>query len=337
VNNVNMISIQSSLSELERSHQIRAAVMDCYVLAIRNAAHYAVELDEELTGPHRKHLENLATEVAAGAPEALAESRATLRGVLRDYRDKAAGYLGNLRDELANTARTLEEILDSLGQADGDHEKNLRAALGKLRQVAAAPGNAALGTVVSTAADSIETSLEQVRKHHQLTTSQFLVEIRMLHKRIDALEAAASIDDVTRFASREELAERIRSSPPGQFCLLLASARGLVRAEVQFGKSVGDELSGALAKRLRNSLPVSTIIGRWGPEEFVAILVAGTSEAMTSAKWITEHLSGAYACLKDGKTVRPAVQLTVGVVDTAANDAPERILERVGAFLLSRS
>ena len=135
---------------------------------------------------------------APARPEALSDSRATLRGLLRDYRDKAAQYLGNLRDELAGTARTLEEVLDSLGQADGDHETSLRAALGKLRQVAAAPGHAALGSVISTAADSIENSLEQVRKQHQLTTSQFLVEIRMLHKRIDALEAAASVDEVTR-------------------------------------------------------------------------------------------------------------------------------------------
>ena len=184
-----MISIQSSLSELERSHQLRTAVLDAYSLAIKNIAHYPVELDEELTAHHRKHLEALADEVGTGSPEALLDSRATLRGLLRDYRDKAAQYIGNLRDELAGTARSLEEVLDSLGQADGDHETNLRTALGKLRQVAAAPGNAALGSVVSSAADSIENSLEQVRKQHQLTTSQFLVEIRMLHKRIDALEA----------------------------------------------------------------------------------------------------------------------------------------------------
>jgi GGDEF domain-containing protein len=291
-----MISIQSSLTELERSHQIRAAVLDCYVLAIRNAAHYAVELDEELTGSHRKYLETLATEVASGTPETLAESGATLRGLLRDYRDKAAGYLGNLRDELVGTARTLEEILDSLGQADGDHETNLRTALGKLRQVAAAPGYAALGTVISTSADSIE----------------------------------------RRFATREELSERIRSSQAGQFCLLLVGSRGLRRAEVQFGKEVAEELSGAFAKRLRNSLPVSAVIGRWGAEEFVAILIAKKAEAMASAKWITEHLSGAYACLKDGKTVRPVIQLTVGVVDTASHDTPERIIERVGAFLVGR-
>jgi len=332
-----MISIQSSLTELERSLQIRTAVLDCYVLAIRNMAHYAVELDEELTGPHRKYLETLATAVATGTAEAVSDSGANLRGLLRDYRDKAGQYLANLRDELAGTARTLQEILDSLGQADGDHEIKLRAALGKLREVAAAPGYAALGKVISTAADSIENSLEEVRKQHQVTTSQFLVEIRMLHRRIDALESAASIDEITHFATREELAGRIRATPAGQYCLLLVGARGLRRAEVQFGKEVGDALGGAFAKRLRNSLPTSAMIARWGYEEFAAMITAKKAEAMASARWINEHLSGAYACVKSGKTVRPVLQLTVGVVDTSAQDTPERIVERIGVFLVGQS
>jgi GGDEF domain-containing protein/uncharacterized protein YqeY len=332
-----MISIRNSLTELERSHQIRAAVLDCYVGAIKNIAHYAIDLDQEITASHRKYLETLAVEVAADAPEVVVESRATLRGLLRDYRDKASQYLVNMREELAGTARALQEILDSLAQADGDHEKNLHAALGKLRQVAAASGFAALGTVISTVADSIETSLEQVRKQHQLTTSQFLVEIHMLHKRIDTLEAAASMKEVTRFATREELSERIRATPAGQYCLLLVGARGLRRAEVHFGKDAGEELFGAFAKRLRNSLPTSSMIARWGSEEFAAILVAKKSEAMASAKWVTEHLSGAYSCLIAGRAVRPVLQITVGVIDTAAQDTAERIIERIGLFLVGQT
>lgn len=331
-----MTSIKSSLNELERSDQRRAEVLDCYVLAIQNIARYAVELDEELTGPHRKYLSALATEVATGTSEALTDSGPTLRALLREYRGKAAQYLGNLRDELANTARTLEEILDSLSQAEGNHETNLRAALGKLRQVAASPGNKALGIVISTAADSIEHSLEQVRKQHQLSTSQFLVEIRMLHKRIDALESAAAIDEVTRFATREEMAEQIRSAQAGQYCLLLVGARGVRRAELQFGKEVSDTLSGAFAKRLRNSLPSATVIARWGPEDFAAMLTAKKSEVLASGKWITENLAGNYSCLKSGKTVRPTLQLSVGIVDTTAHETPERIIERISAFLVGQ-
>jgi GGDEF domain-containing protein len=328
-----LTATQSSLNPLEKAHQQREALVDCYLHAIRNSANYAVELDEELTGAHRKYLRALADEVASGEAAALLESRATLRNILRDYRDKGAQYLSALRDELAGTARALEEILDSLSQADGDHETRLRGAVKQLREAADTPDGGAFRNILFHAAESIEQSVESMRKQHQVTISQFQIEIRMLHKRIDTLEAAASIDHLTRFYNREELAERIKSAAPGTYCLLLVSARGLRRAEMQFGPPICEELAGAFAKRLKNSLPPNAVLGRWGMEELVALVQMKKAEALASGKWITEHLSGTYACLHGGKTVRPALQLNVGVVDTIPGEAPARVLERVGVFL----
>ncbi len=91
---------------------MRSVVLDCYLLAIKNMGNYAVELNQEITAPHRKYLKQLGEEVAKDAPDALMASRSTLRGLLRDYRDKAAQYLSGLRDELSATARALEEILE---------------------------------------------------------------------------------------------------------------------------------------------------------------------------------------------------------------------------------
>ena len=328
-----MISIQSSLTELDRAHQLREGVLDCYLNAIQNCANYAMDLDEELTANYRKYLRALADEVATGQKDVLLESRSTLRNILRDYRDKGAQYLTTLRDELAGTARALEEILDSLSQSDGDHEARLRATVQQLRQVAGGPESAKLGDTLRGAATSIEQSVEQMRKQHQVTVSQFQIEIRMLHKRIDTLEAAASLDHLMRFYNREEVIERIKAAAPGEYCLLLVSARGLRRAEMQFGPPIAEELAGAFAKRLRNSLPPNAVLGRWGTEELVALVNMTKLEALTSGKWITEHLSGAYACLQGGKTVRPALQLNVGVVDTHTGEAPEKVLQRVGTFL----
>jgi hypothetical protein len=67
------------------------------------------------------------------------------------------------------------------------------------------------------------------------------------------------------------------------------------------------------------------------------MITAKKVEAIASARWINEHLSGAYACVKSGETVRPVLQLTVGVVDTSAHDTPERIVERIGVFLVGQS
>ena len=325
-----MISIQSSLTELERSHQARRTVLECYCDAVNNIAHYALELDEAVTREYKGHLSALAEEIRASGPESLPNSRATLRSLLRDFRDRSAAYVANLRDELTGTARALEEILDSLNQSDGDHETRLRSALKALRQVAASE------PAVVKAADSIEESVDAMRKQHQLSVTQFMTEIRMLHKRIDTLEAAASIDQLTNLANRCEMMERIRLAAGKEYCLLLLNARGLLRAEVQFGKEVSEELAAAFAKRLRNSVKAQSEASRWGAEEFVVKVEGKKSDAMALGKWINENLSGQYVCLKAGKTVRPTLQVAVGVVDATAGEEPDRVFRRVDLFFGER-
>lgn len=328
-----MISIRNTLNELEDSHRTRAIVLDCYLAAIRNIARYAVELDDEITEPHRKYVSALGEEAAAALPEALVETRATLRGLLRDYRDKGAKYLSRLRDELASAAAALQETLDSLTLADGDHEGRLRSALVRLREASRLPDGNAMRAAVLATAETIEQSLEQIRKQHQVTVAQFLSEIRVLHKRIDTLQTAAAIDSLTKLFNRREMEERICSVPPGSFSLLLIKVSGLRLARINFNAGVSEELAGAFTKRLQNGLPLETIIGRWSEEEFVAILPAARPQALTRAKWIAEHLAGPYACLHSGKTVRPSLELTVGVVDSEPGDSAELILERVGETL----
>ncbi|HEY2012325.1 MAG TPA: GGDEF domain-containing protein [Bryobacteraceae bacterium] len=328
-----MISIRNSVAELERCHRERDLAVECYFGAIRNVADYTIELDEEFSAPQRKYLSDLAGEVASGSQEILVESRATLRGLLRDYRDKAAKYLAGLREELAGTARALEEILDSLSQTDGDHEAAVTTALGRLRSIAASPEGRAVRTDLQAVTDTIAKSVDQIHKQHQLTVSQFQVEIRMLHKRIDSLEAAASLDELTQLFNRREIEERIQTAPP-ESCLLLVRVSGIRLAEVHYREDVAAELAAAFTKRLRNCLPPTAVIGRWSREEFAALVCVPGSEAIVTAKWISEHLSGSYSCLLAGKTVRPNLQVSVAVVETAGHP-PDRLMERVKGFLSS--
>jgi GGDEF domain-containing protein len=163
-----------------------------------------------------------------------------------------------------------------------------------------------------------------------LTVSQFQVEIRMLHKRIDSLEASAALDMLTQLYNRTETEERIRSSS-AESCLLLLRVAGIRLAEVHYREDVAAELAAAFSKRLRNCLPPTSVVGRWSHEEFVAILDLPKREVLTIAKWISEHLSGPYSCLLAGKTVRPSLHIDVAVVENAGN-APDRRIGRVKEF-----
>jgi diguanylate cyclase (GGDEF)-like protein len=326
-----MISIGSAISELERCHRLSAAALDSYTAALRNLAQYAVEVDESLTAPHRRHLSALAEEVASGQPEALEESRSTLRGLLRDYRDKSAHFLAGLREDLATSARTLEEILDSLAQNDGDHVSRLRSAVLQLRQAANGPSEVAVRAAIMPVTEVIEICLEEIHKQHQFTIAQFQAEIRMLHQRIDTLETAVSIDQLTTLLNRAEMEERVRNASP-PFCILMVRVQGFRLAEARYGKEAGIECIAAFAKRLRSGMPPGAEVGRWGYEEFLAILHAARAEVMPIAKWVTEHLSGSYSCLQNGKAVRPQLQASAAVLE-GGSDSPKQTLARVSEFL----
>jgi GGDEF domain-containing protein len=328
-----MISILDTMTGMERSERARANLLECYVAAIRNSARYAVDLEEAVTEPYRTYLTRLASEVSGAAPEELVESRATLRSLLRDYREKAAQYIGELRDDLANSARALQDLTENLQQSDSDHEASLRVSLTRLREVSRSPDCGTAGPVVMSAAGAIEQSVEVLRRQHQLTIAQFQVEIRMLHKRIDALERASMLDSVSTHLTRQEMEDRIRGAGTEGLSLILARVAGLEAAERMFNRDVASELAAAFSKQLRNGVPPDALIARWRDEEFAILTTLNKTEAMARAKWIADNLSGVYACLKDGKTVRPALKVTVAVVDRCAGDSADKVLARAAEFL----
>ena len=325
-----MISIRDSLEGLEKVHRERDTAVECYVMTLKSMARYTIELEPAITEPQRQYLNALAEEAATGQLGFLVESQATVRGLLRDYRDKASEFMKGLREELDGVSRAMEQVLGSLAQTDGEHETRLRRAQARIRELALSAGPP-LRDDLAAAMDTIDSSLEAIRKDHQLTVSQLRVEMSVLHKRIDTLEAAASLDQLTELFNRREIEERIRAGP-GTGSVLLAKVSGFRLAEVHFRKEVASELIAAFTKRLRNSLPGEALIGRWAHEEFAAVLPIPVTEAGVLAKRLAEQLSGAYACLMSGKTVNPQLQVSVAVVDSDGVQ-PDRILQRIGGFL----
>jgi len=304
-----MISIQQNLTELEKFHRLQSMVLECYVSAINNMAQYAVDLNATITPPHRQYLTNLAAEVADASPEGLAESGATLRGLLRQYRDQAAQYLGGLRDQLSASAQALQEIVEALSQCDTDQTAKLRNALVRLREVGKSPEGSAIQAVVEAVADSIEQSLEQIRKQHQFTVLQFKTELRLLHSRIDTLEAAASIDEATKFPNQRFMSEYLSALPPDGASYLILKLRGQAEARARFGASVAEDLLSTFGRRLRNTLPKDAVVGRWSEQDFLAIVSAAKADGALAQR-AADHLSMPYACMIGGKVVRISLVVT---------------------------
>lgn len=324
-----MLSIRNSINELERLASERDSAVECFRGTLGNLAHYVVEVDEQATNQYRSYVSALAEGLCFAS---LREASSTLRALLRDYKEKAAEYLKDVRDQLASTASALEAVMESLAQTDGDSESRVRNALGSLRELAQDPAAASIRDLLLAATNGVGQAVEEMRKQHQSYVAQFNTEIHMLHQRIAQLESAATVDGVTQLLTRAEIERHIQSLDTCDVSVLLLTTSGLRLAEARYSIGVAAELAGAFAKRLRNVLPPNAVIGRWSHDEFVAILNTPAAEVIKLARTLGDQLSGMYSCLLEGKVVRPDLQVRLTVVEPAGG-GPERLLERVHEYM----
>jgi len=326
-----MVSIRDSITELEKAYEIQNTLLDCYSTAIRTMAQYAVEIDDEITPAHRQHLCVIAGELTGAEPNRLADSRALLRNELRDYRDRSASVLNGLRGELAMRAAALQAIVEAMASADGDHEEQLQIALVKLRKLAELPDGLPLRAALLEGTDQIEASIERLKQQNGLTISQFMVEIKALHKRIEALEAAGRKDVLTGLYSRVEMETRIATEiDQGKaFTLILLHVCNLHAVLRQFGSGIRIDVVSAFAKRMVNGLPAETIVGRWTEDRFMILLAADKSEAIGLARRLTMHVSGTYVCMENGKPQRPSLVVNLSVIDHEAGASFDALVARL--------
>jgi diguanylate cyclase (GGDEF)-like protein len=330
-----MVSIGQSLSELEKAHRTQEAMVDSFRAAILTMAQYVVEIDSELATAHRAHLTDLAGSISLSAtPADVSEHRAALRNELRDYRDRAAKHLHQLHQELSAKAASLQQLFEAMTAGDGDHEQRMARTLTALRDLADDPRTGLLRTQLLATAESLSQNLDELKRQNQLTVAQFLMEIQVLHNRIESLQTAVAVDASTQLASRQQFESQVRTafSLGTPFSLLLLRTRNLASIQRQFGDVVLENLLAAFAKRLRTCLRAEDPAGRWGEDRFAVVLEGSNSTARAKAKAVAEHCSGTYVCMIDGKPMRPVLQTDVGVVDSGSGDSAERLIQRAEDF-----
>jgi GGDEF domain-containing protein len=218
-------------------------------------------------------------------------------------------------------------MVEALSQSDSDHTVKLRTALSRMREAVKSPAAVTeIRSVVVGAADAIEQSLEQIRKQHQFTITQFQTEMRLLHSRIDSLEAAASIDEATKFSNRRFIAEYVGALAPGAASFLVVRVRGLAEARGRFGPAIADDLVATFGRRLRNTLSKDAVVGRWSEQDFLVIVPNKKPTDAIPCTKVTNHLSTPYACMIGGKVVRIPLEVTAEYLAGTAGKTAEQIL-----------
>jgi len=150
----------------------------------------------------------------------------------------------------------------------------------------------------------------------------------------DALERVANTDALTGLANRHAatraLDDRLGRIPE-PLTVMLLDLDEFKRINDSHGHQAGDAVLREVATRMRNALPPGALLGRWGGEEFIAILDGAPGREPAS---IAEALRAAVAAAPvpfEGKSI--PVTVSIGLATAFSADAIDALLAEADAAL----
>jgi GGDEF domain-containing protein len=316
-----LISIRKAASDLDRMEELLQSAQQCYSQAIRSTAQYAIELDAADASEFRVHLGSVEKQMenAQGADDWSAV-QASFRGELRVYRDKAAGQLERLYQQIKASTETVQLFTESVAAIDVDHEARIQGVLGELGALEQSADVGALHAGIRAATQTIGDSMIVMRRRHQAGIAELRDEIRALHKQIESEHKAKFLDPATGVWNRRKLdmriADLVEHNQP--FCILLICVRNLPRLDRRDPQIVIEGAMKALIERLTKMLEEGAVIGRWDEQNFAAILEMEAAAAIRVSQVATQKLAGEYPVQENGLSRNILLEATAGVIDRFA-------------------
>lgn len=156
-----------------------------------------------------------------------------------------------------------------------------------------------------------------------------------LKHRIDDLDRLSRTDPLTGLSNRRDLEERLAAAVSAArrhrqpVSVLFVDVDGFKRINDRLGYDTGDEVLRAVGERMAAILRAEDVVGRWGGEEFLAVL--GTTD-LDGAVAVAERARLAIA----GRPITVAdadVEVTVSIGCATGPADPAELVRRAGGAL----
>ena len=164
--------------------------------------------------------------------------------------------------------------------------------------------------------------------------SSYQHRLQLAQLTVDELARLANTDDLTRLANRRWMAETIKSELVRfgryghTFSIILIDIDHFKMVNDRFGHATGDQTLVALAARATQALRDVDMLGRWGGEEFIVLMLeTGFEQALDKARALCATVAAAPLVGEH------TVSISCGVTSVRAGDSTDGLLQRADQAL----
>jgi diguanylate cyclase (GGDEF)-like protein len=181
----------------------------------------------------------------------------------------------------------------------------------------------------------IGASLEKkwLRDHERSKTGELQRTLRLLEEAQAQLAVQASQDALTGLANRRSLDTHLefRARRDTPFTVIYIDLNDFKKINDTYGHQAGDDLLKQVGGRLRLVFRSTDFVGRWGGDEFVALVDASLADAEAQVSRITEAFSQDFVIVSREKEERVRVGAAVGVATWRPGETVTEVVQRADA------
>jgi len=247
-------------------------------------------------------------------------SRETVRNVRERVQTELNRWADSALQHHIDNERKIIGVVAQLAETVGAKDEKFSREIGALAQnmisVTDMTDISEIRTSIVVGTNRLKSCVERMAEEGRASMRRMTAEIESYRNRLEESEKIASLDPLTQLANRrafeKQLDSRIAAATP--FSLLLIDLNDFKAVNDTHGHLAGDDLLRQFAKELRDQLPPSDLVCRWGGDEFSAIVPGTAADSADRVERIRTWVLGSYRINTGTGVVKARVDASVGVV-----------------------
>ncbi len=324
-----MISLKQHIDRLDRRQGdlLQSTLEACRALVV-SFGDSGARVCPSLGAEFQHNLISLAAELSAeAAPEQVGVTGRRLEQEVAGWGDRASEYYRQKADEIREIMLTMTEAARSVSERDQQYKTRFGDVSARLQTIGNLDDLSQIRSLVKQSATDLRSCVDRMVADGAQTNARLQAQLTAYQDRLLEAERLSSTDPLTGLANRagmeRELQNRIRAARP--FCLLVIDLNGFKALNDTHGHLAGDALLKSFASEFRAQFRPLDAVGRWGGDEFAALLDCPLTEAQSLIERMRKWIFGEYTIPVNGAPHKLKVSAAVGLAAWQPGQTLEQI------------
>ncbi|HLJ45142.1 MAG TPA: GGDEF domain-containing protein [Bryobacteraceae bacterium] len=268
-----MISLKKYIESDQR--ELLNLALDAYRSALAATGAFGVKACPQVGHNMQDSLFHLVEKVSTEpTPAQVADTQRRVLEELQNWGDMAAEYSRQKASEVKEIMLIAARTAESVGERDQRYTQQFNTFSGRLQAIANLDDLTNIKSSLVQSAVELKTCVDKMARDSREAVAQMRTELTTYQTKLEEYERLALRDTLTGLDNRRslesELEQRIARKKP--FSVIMLDLNGLKTVNDQYGHLAGDELLKLFAAELKTFIRSIGSVGRWGGDEFLAIL-----------------------------------------------------------------